>query len=418
MGAFYFVDKIENMKNLKDIDVAGKKVLVRVDFNVPLNANQEITDDTRMQKALPTIKYLLDEGAKVILASHLGRPESKLKEDGSTDVEKFTLRNLVDHLAELTGTKVHFAASTIGGETEVLADKLQEGEILLLENTRFLPGEKKGDMEMAIGLSRLADVYVNDAFGTAHRAHASTATVAKYFDEDHKTLGFLMQNEIENANKVLNSPKRPVVAIVGGAKVSDKIQLLERLIEVVNGVCIGGGMAYTFIKAQGGDIGNSLCEDDYLDLAREILAKAKDLNTDIHLPEDSVIANDFNNEADIKTVPSDQIEDGWMGLDIGDKAIEEYSRVIKDAATILWNGPMGVFEMSNFSKGTYAVAQAVADATQSGAFSLIGGGDSVAAINKSGLSDEVSFVSTGGGAMLEYLEGKKLPGIEAIEKND
>lgn len=402
------------MKTLKDLDVKGKKVLVRVDFNVPLDSSYKITDDTRMQKALPTINYLLTNGASIILASHLGRPQKKKNEDGSINIEKFTLRHVVEHLAEITDAEIIFADNCIGGETELKTERLKPGEILLLENTRFHAGEAKGDEDLAIKLSRLADLYVNDAFGTAHRAHASTATVANYFKPDEKALGFLMHGEIASANKLLKSPKRPVVAIVGGAKVSDKIKLLEKLINVVDHVCIGGGMAYTFIKSKGGNVGQSLCEDDYLELAREILKNAEAQGTEIHLPVDNLIADKFSNDANTAVVESNKIPDDMQGLDIGPKSIEQFATVIKKGKSILWNGPMGVFEFPSFAKGTYGVAQAVADATKDGAFSLIGGGDSVSAINKSGLSESVSFVSTGGGAMLEYLEGKTLPGIKAI----
>ncbi|MDF1694998.1 MAG: phosphoglycerate kinase [Saprospiraceae bacterium] len=404
------------MRTIKDLDLNNKKVLVRVDFNVPLNANYEITDDTRMQKAMPTIKYLLSEGAAVILCSHLGRPQKKKNEDGTINVKKYTLKHVVEHLASLTGAEVQFASDCVGGETELMAERLEAGQILLLENTRFYAGESKGDLDLAIKLSRLAEIYVNDAFGTAHRAHASTATVAQYFKPENKALGFLMHSEIESADKLLKSPKRPVVAIVGGAKVSDKIKLLEKLIEVVNHVCIGGGMAYTFKKALGGSIGQSLCEDEYMDLALEILAKAKDLGTEIHLPIDTLIADDFNNEANTDVVDTNHIPDDWQGLDIGPKTIEAFRKVVLGAQSILWNGPMGVFEMETFAKGTNQIALAVGEATQNGAYSLIGGGDSVAAINKAGLSDKVSFISTGGGAMLEYLEGKVLPGIKAISE--
>ena len=403
------------MANIKDINYEGKKVLVRVDFNVPLNKTNKITDDTRMVKALPTIKYLLEQGAAVILMSHLGRPQKNKDADGNIIVERFTLKHLKKHLTWLLdGTEVHFAPDCVGGETELMAERLPAGEVLLLENTRFHAGETKGDEELAQRLSRLADVYVNDAFGTAHRAHASTAVVANFFEADQKALGFLMDTEITNANKVLNSPARPVVAIVGGAKVSDKLQLLQRLIENANMVCIGGGMAYTFIKAQGGQIGKSICEDDYLDLALEILAKAKELGTEIYLPTDTVIADKFSREANTDIVPTAEIPADWEGLDIGPDSRKAFHDVILGAKTILWNGPMGVFEFEKFAAGTFAVAQSVADATAKGAFSLIGGGDSVSAINKSGLSDKVSFCSTGGGAMLEYLEGKTLPGIKAI----
>jgi len=402
------------MRTIKDLVVKGKKVLVRVDFNVPLDKNSKITDDTRMRKALPTINYLLSEGAAVILCSHLGRPQKNKNEDGSINVNKYTLAHLVAHLAELTQTEVEFADDCVGGETELKAERLQPGHILLLENTRFYAGESKGDMDLAIKLSRLADIYVNDAFGTAHRAHASTATVANYFKPEQKALGLLMYSEIASADKLLKSPKRPVVAIVGGAKVSDKIKLLEKLVEVVNHVCIGGGMAYTFKKALGGNIGQSLCEDDYMDLALEILKKAKDLGTEIHLPIDTLIADDFSNDANTNVVDTNRIPDDWQGLDIGPQTIESFKKIILDAQSILWNGPMGVFEMETFANGTNEVALAVGKATENGAYSLIGGGDSVAAINKAGLSDTVSFVSTGGGAMLEYLEGKTLPGIKAI----
>lgn len=402
------------MRTIRDLNVKDKKVLVRVDFNVPLNKKSEITDDTRMQKAMPTINYLLSEGAAVILCSHLGRPQKDKKEDGSINVQKFTLRHLVDHLKQLSNTEVQFAEDCVGGETELKAERLLPGQILLLENTRFYPGESKGDMDLAIKLSRLADIYVNDAFGTAHRAHASTATVANYFKPEEKALGLLMYNEIASADKLLKSPKRPVVAIVGGAKVSDKIKLLEKLIEVVNHVCIGGGMAYTFKKALGGNIGKSLCQDDYMDLALEILNKAKDLGTEIHLPIDTLIADDFSNDANTQVVNTNNIPDDWQGLDIGPETIKSFTDVILNGQSILWNGPMGVFEMETFSKGTNGVALAVGQATKNGAFSLIGGGDSVAAINKAGMSDSVSFISTGGGAMLEYLEGKTLPGILAI----
>lgn len=402
------------MKTINDLDVKGKKVLVRVDFNVPLDKDYNITDDTRMMKALPTINNLLVRGASVILASHLGRPQKDKNEDGSIKVEKYTLKHLVEHLAELTDAEIKFADNCVGGETEVKAERLKPGEILLLENTRFHAGESKGDIELAVQLSRLADVFVNDAFGTAHRAHASTATVANYFEPENKALGLLMYSEIESADRLLKSPKRPVVAIVGGAKVSDKIKLLEKLVEVVDHVCIGGGMAYTFIKSNGGSVGNSICEDDYMELAQQILKKAKDLGTEIHLPMDNLIADDFSNDANTKVVDSSMIPDNWEGLDIGPKSIEYFASIVMKAKSILWNGPMGVFEMETFAKGTDGVAHAVAAATKAGAFSLIGGGDSVSAINKAGLADSVSFVSTGGGAMLEYLEGKTLPGIKAI----
>lgn len=395
-------------------EVSNKKVLVRVDFNVPLDSEFKITDDTRIRKALPTIQSLLSKGASVILMSHLGRPQKKKKEDGSIDVQKFTLRHVVNHLADLTETTVHFANDCIGTEAFDKALALPAGEILLLENTRFHIGEKKGSDDMAAKLAKLADLYVNDAFGTAHRAHASTTTVAKYFKPADRSLGLLMESEIANADKVLKSPKRPALAILGGAKVSDKIKLIERLMDFVNVILIGGGMSYTFIKAAGGKIGNSLVEDDFLDLAKELVEKAKDLNVDLLIPEDSILADGFSNNANIEVTESDSINEGWMGLDIGPKAVKRYEHEILNAKTILWNGPVGVFEFSNFSKGTLSIAQAVAEATKKGAYSMIGGGDSVAAISQAGLDDDVSFVSTGGGAMLEYLEGKQLPGIAAI----
>lgn len=402
------------MAKLTDIDVSGKKVLVRVDFNVPLDEQFTITDDTRMIKALPTIKYLLEKEAAVILMSHLGRPQKDKNDDGSIKTDKFSLRHLVDHLTELTGVQVHFSPTTVGGDAELAVDKIEPGQILLLENTRFDAGEKKGDEELAQRMSRLGDVYVNDAFGTAHRAHASTATIAQFFEPEARALGLLMEKEIENAEKVLLNPQRPMVAIIGGAKVSDKIKLLERLIEVANMVLVGGGMAYTFIKAQGGNIGKSLYEEDYLDLAKEILRKADDLGTEIYLPQDSIIADQFSADADTQSVQSKEIPEDWMGLDIGENAITIFSEVISRAKTIIWNGPVGVFEMEKFAKGTLKIAEAVALSTENGAFSLIGGGDSVAALNQSNLADKVSYISTGGGAMLEYLEGKKLPGIKAV----
>jgi len=399
---------------MKNLDFKNKRVLIRVDFNVPLDKEYKITDDTRIQKALPTIKHVLDQGGAVILMSHLGRPQKKLTKDGSIDVEKFTLRHLVAHLKGLLDTEVIFSPDTVGSEARSKSFLLNPGQVLLIENTRFHEGESKGNELFAAGLANLGDIYINDAFGTAHRAHASTTTVASHFKPEEKSFGYLMESEIKNADKVLMSPDRPLTAIVGGAKVSDKIQLLERLMELTQNIIIGGGMAYTFVKAKGGEIGNSLCEESHLELALELLDKASKNNVDIYLPEDSVIADDFNNEAKTKVVDSDEIPEGWMGLDIGPKAIAKFSEVLKASKTILWNGPLGVFEMSNFANGTMTTAKVVAEATSNGSFSLIGGGDSVAAVNKAGLSDKVSFVSTGGGAMLEYLEGKKLPGIKGI----
>ncbi len=398
------------LTNLKD-----KKVLVRVDFNVPLNADHQITDDTRMRKALPTIKALQDQGAAIILMSHLGRPQKKRLEDGSIDVSKFTLRHLVEHLSSLTDTAVQFAKDCGGEESILMSRDLKGGQILLLENTRFDAGESKGDTDFAGRLASLADVYINDAFGTAHRAHSSTTTVAEFFEPQNKSFGLLMQDEIANAKKILNSPKRPCTAIFGGAKVSDKIKLIERFINFADTIIIGGGMAYTFIKAQEGSIGDSLVEDSHLDLAKDLINKAKEYDVNLLIPEDSIIADKFAADAKTQCVDSNTIPDGWMGLDVGPKALKAFEPAILNAQSIIWNGPLGVFEMEAFSKGTMSIAKMVAAASQKGAFSLVGGGDSVSAINASGLADQVSFISTGGGAMLEFLEGKKLPGIKAIE---
>lgn len=392
----------------------GKKVLIRVDFNVPLDSDQKITDDTRIQKALPTIKNVLDQGASVILMSHLGRPLKKLNDDGSINRKKFSLAPVGAHLSKILAKEVVFASDTVGQDAFDKSLALQPGDILLLENTRFEKGEKKGDVELGAKLAKLADAYINDAFGAAHRAHASTSTVAQFFESADKSLGLLMENEIANAKKVLNSPDRPFTAILGGAKVSDKIQLIEKLLDFTDNILIGGGMTFTFIKAKHGDIGNSLVEDDYIGLAQDLLEKAEERNVEIFLPEDSLVADAFSNEAATQICKTMEIKDGWMGLDIGPQAIKTYSEVIRRSSTILWNGPVGVFEMEKFSKGTFSIAEVVAQSTQSGNYSLIGGGDSVSAINKSGLSEKVSFISTGGGAMLEFLEGKKLPGIAAV----
>ena len=398
------------------IDFKNKTALVRVDFNVPLDKKSfKITDDTRIRAALPTIKKILKDGGAAILMSHLGRPGKKLKEDGSIDVERFTLEHVVKHVAKLLKTKVHFCPVTVGKQAQKMVKELPFGEVLIIENTRFQPEEKKGDEAFAKQLAKLGDVYINDAFGTAHRAHASTTTVAKYFKKDQKAFGYLMEKEIENANRVLHDPKRPLTAIIGGAKVSDKILLLEKLIDFADNIIVGGGMAYTFLKAQGGKIGQSLCEDDRMKLANKLVEKAKKKGVKLLLPKDSITADDFNNNANIKTKYSKRIPKGWMGLDIGEKAVEDFSTVIKKSETILWNGPMGVFEMTNFANGTKAIALAVAAATKKGAFSLVGGGDSVAAVSQMKLDDDVSYVSTGGGAMLEFLEGKELPAIAAMK---
>jgi len=336
-------------------------------------------------------------------------------DDGSINKEKFSLKHLVPHLSKLLDREVKFAADTIGPVAYDHSIALKPGDVLLLENTRFFKGESKGDEELAAKLAKLGDAYINDAFGTAHRKHASTATIAKYFEKQDRSYGLLMAAEMESAAKVMNSPKRPFTAILGGAKVSDKIQLIEKLLDFTDNILIGGGMSYTFVKAMSGEIGNSLVENEHLDLALELIEKAKERNVDLHLPEDSLCATSFSNDADRRIFNSKEIESGWMALDIGPKAIEAYKKVILSSQTILWNGPVGVFEFENFSKGTFSIANAVADATQKGAFSLIGGGDSVSAINKSGLADKVSFISTGGGAMLKYLEGSKLPGLKALE---
>lgn len=397
-----------------DLSFEGKKVLIRVDFNVPMDKEQNITDDTRIQKALPTIKKVLADGGAVILMSHLGRPLKSLNEDGTINVQKFSLRPVAAHLATLLKLPVQFANNCIGHQASEKSDSLKAGEVLLIENTRFHKEESAGNRDFAKKLASLGDIYLNDAFGSAHRAHASTTTVAEFFDAKSKGFGLLMEAEIINADKVLKTPERPLVAITGGAKVSDKLLLLEKLIEFADTVIIGGGMAYTFFKARGGKIGNSICENDKQQLALDLLKLAKAKNTKLLLPNDNVAADDFSPTANSQIVDSMNIPDGWEGLDIGPESIKVFCEEIKYAKTIIWNGPMGVFEFDKFAVGTNAIATAVAEATSKGAFSLIGGGDSVAAIKKNGLDDEVSFVSTGGGAMLEYLEGKELPGIKAI----
>jgi len=402
---------------MKRRDFSGKRVLIRVDFNVPLDGDKQITDDTRMRKSLPTIKAVLEGGGSIVLMSHLGRPQKKRTEDGNIDRERFSLAPLVDHLAELTGAKVFFARDCGGSASKKLAASLQSGQILLLENTRFEEGEEEGDEYFARELAKLGNMYINDAFGTAHRAHASTTLVANFFEPQDKMFGKLMQAELKNAEKVLHHAEKPLVAILGGAKVSDKIGLLSKLLELADSVIIGGAMAFTFIKAQGGRIGSSLVEDDKLDLARDIIANARRQNVSLHLPTDAVIADNFSADAETDIVPIDQIPEGWMGLDIGPASVQIFSDAIDSANTILWNGPMGVFEMEAFAKGTLAIAEAISAKTRSGAYSLVGGGDSVAAVNQSGLASDISFISTGGGAMLEFLEGKELPGVAAIRVN-
>ncbi len=398
------------MSTFSQYNFKGQKALIRVDFNVPLDKKTfAITDDTRIKAAVPTIKKILGDGGSVILMSHLGRPK-----EGPED--KSSLKHLVDHIATLLGTNVQFANDCIGQEAVDKAAALKPGEVLLLENLRFYKEEEKGDAGFAEKLSKLGDVYVNDAFGTAHRAHASTAVIAQFFPRDKKMFGLLMESEVKSAEKVMNNAEKPFVAIIGGAKVSDKILIIENLLERATDIIIGGGMAYTFEKAQGGKIGNSLCEDDRLDTARELLKKAEAKGVCLHFPSDSVIADKFDAAALTSNAPSNNIPDGWMGLDVGPNACQQFVNVIKRSKTILWNGPMGVFEMEKFQHGTKSVATAVAEATQDGAFSLVGGGDSVAAVNQFGFNEQVSYVSTGGGAMLEFFEGKELPGIAAINK--
>lgn len=395
------------MKTVDSFDFSNKKALVRVDFNVPLNDRLEITDDTRIKATIPTIKKILTDGGSCILMSHLGRPK-----DGP--VEKYSLKHLVAPLSLILGVQVKFADDCIGQQATDLAADLKAGEVLLLENLRFYKEEEKGDVAFAEKLSKLGDVWVNDAFGTAHRAHASTAVIGQFFTD--KICGKVMQAEIDNAQHILESAEKPFTAIMGGAKISDKILIIERLLDTVDNLIIGGGMTYTFTKAMGGNIGKSLLEADKQDLALEILKKAKEKGVNIIMPLDNVCADDFSNDANRQTVETGQIPDGWEGLDIGPKSIELFIETIKNSKTILWNGPMGVFEFPNFATGTNAIAEAVVAATeQNNAFSLIGGGDSASAINNAGMGDRVSYVSTGGGALLEYMEGKVLPGVAALD---
>ena len=395
------------MQTVSTFNFAGKKALVRVDFNVPLNERFEITDDTRIKATIPTIQKIIHDGGSVILMSHLGRPK-----DGP--IEKYSLRHLVTPLSIVFGVKVKFAPDCIGKEAVTLASELKAGEILLLENLRFYKEEEKGDEAFAEKLSKLGDVWVNDAFGTAHRAHASTAVIGQFFSE--KVAGFVMQAEIENAQKILEYAERPFTAIMGGSKISDKILIIEQLLDKVDNLIIGGGMTYTFSLAEGGKIGKSISEPDKVDLAKSLLEKAKAKGVNIYMPLDNVCADDFNNNANRQIDNRGEIPDGWEGLDIGPKSIELFQEVVAQSKTILWNGPMGVFEFSNFAKGTNAIADAVVKATEeNGAFSLIGGGDSASAVNNAGYGDRVSYVSTGGGALLEYMEGKVLPGVAALE---
>jgi len=390
-----------NKKTIEDIDVKGKKVIVRVDFNVPLDENRKITDDKRIVGALPTIKYLVDNGAKTILVSHLGRPKDGFE-------EKYSMKPTAERLSELLGKEVIMAKDVIGEDAKAKAAALKDGEVLMLENVRFHKEETKNDPAFAKELASMAEIYVNDAFGTAHRAHASTAGLADYLPA---VCGYLIQKEIEIMGKALSNPERPFVAILGGAKVSDKIAVIENLIDKVDTLIIGGGMAYTFFKAKGYNIGTSICEDDKVELSKSLLEKAQSKGVKLLLPVDNVVGLEFKNDTEFKVVASDSIPDGWMGLDIGPKTIEAYAAEIKNAKTVVWNGPMGVFEFPNFEKGTKEVARAVAE---SGSTSIIGGGDSAAAIEQLGFADKITHISTGGGASLEFLEGKVLPGIDVL----
>ncbi len=395
------------MQTVANFNFAGKKALVRVDFNVPLNERFEITDDTRIKATIPTIQKILKDGGSVVLMSHLGRPK-----DGPT--EKYSLKHLVTPLSLVFGVKVKFATDCISDEAVELANNLQAGEILLLENLRFYKEEEKGDVDFAKKLARLGNVWVNDAFGTAHRAHASTAVIGQFFTD--KVSGYVMQAELDNAQKILEYSERPFTAIMGGSKISDKILIIERLLDKVDNLIIGGGMTYTFSLAEGGKIGKSICEPDKVELAKQLIEKAKAKGVNLIMPLDNVCANDFSNNANRQTVERGCIPDGWEGLDIGPKSIALFQETIAKSKTILWNGPMGVFEFSNFAIGTNAIADAVVKATEeNGAFSLIGGGDSASAVNNAGYGDRVSYVSTGGGALLEYMEGKTLPGVAALE---
>lgn len=394
------------MKTINDYNFNNKKALVRVDFNVPQDENLNVTDDTRIKAAKPTIDKILKDGGSVILMSHLGRPKGEFN-------DKYSLKHIASKVAEVLGVNVIVANDVIGDDAKQKVADLKPGEVLLLENVRFHAEEEKGDKDFAKALASFGDIYVNDAFGTAHRAHASTAIVAEFFPEN-KCFGLLMEQELTAINKVLTSGEKPVTAVLGGAKVSSKITIINNILPAIDNLIIGGGMTYTFVKADGGKIGNSLVENDKLDLAKEILAECEKHNVKVFLPVDNVIADDFNNDANKKTVKSDEIPDGWMGMDVGAESSKLFADVIAQSKTILWNGPLGVFEMPNFAVGTVALGDAIAEATKNGAFSLVGGGDSVAFVKQFGYDDKVSYVSTGGGAMLESLEGKELPGVAAI----
>ena len=395
------------MQTISSYDFKGKRALIRVDFNVPLNENFEITDDTRMRAALPTIKKIIEGGGSPIIMSHLGRPKNGPE-------EKFSLKPLVNHLSELLGgATVKIAPDCIGDEVKAMAEDVKPGEVLILENLRFYKEETAGDEEFAAKLAENGDCWVNDAFGTAHRAHASTAVIAKFFPND-KMFGYLIESEVESLDKVVKAPQRPLTAIMGGAKVSSKITIIENLLDKVDNLILGGGMKFTFIKAHGGKVGSSICEDDFLETALNIEKLAKEKGVNLYMASDVVAADAFSNDANTKVLPVGEIPDGWMGLDAGPDAIESFKKVIEKSGTILWNGPIGVFEMEAFAEGTKAVGEAVVEATKNGAFSLVGGGDSVAAVNQLGFADGVSYISTAGGALLEYLEGKTLPGVAAV----
>jgi phosphoglycerate kinase len=396
------------MKTVDSINFANKRALVRVDFNVPLNDAFEVTDSTRIRAAIPTIKKILKDGGSIVLMSHLGRPK-----EGPND--KYSLKHIVDEVSKQLGVSVQFADDCISEDAFAKSAALKNGQVLLLENLRFYKEEEKGDEKFAEKLCQHGDIYVNDAFGTAHRAHASTAVIAKYFATDSKCFGYVMASEVTSIDRVLNQTQRPFTAIIGGAKVSDKILIIEQLMSKADTILIGGGMAFTFIKASGGQIGKSLCEDDRLEVAKELIKKAKEKNVNLCIPVDAIIADNFADNANKKEVDINQIPDGWMGLDIGSKTIKMFGDIINNSKTILWNGPMGVFEMNSFENGTKHAAFDIVEATKAGAYSLIGGGDSVAAINKYHLADKVSYVSTGGGALLEYIENGTLPGVQAIE---
>ena len=395
------------MKTVDSINFKNKRAVIRVDFNVPLNEAFEVTDTTRIRAAIPTLKKILSDGGSLVLMSHLGRPK-----EGPTN--KYSLKHIVSEVSKQLGVPVKFADDCIGAGAFAGSSALKSGEVLLLENLRFYKEEEKGNEEFAQKLSKHGDVYVNDAFGTAHRAHASTAVMANYFDAEHKCFGYVMAGEVASIDKVLNESQKPFTAIVGGAKVSDKILIIEQLMNKANNILIGGGMAFTFVKALGGNIGKSLCEDDRLEIARELLNKAKDKGVNLCIPVDAIIADNFANDANKRESDINAIPDGWMGLDIDPKTIKTFGDIIKNSKTILWNGPMGVFEMSNFEAGTKQAAYDIVESTKHGAYTLIGGGDSVAAINKYNLASQVSYVSTGGGALLEYIEQGTLPGVEAI----